>query len=267
MTYRELDERSNQGAQLFPLAGTENRGSHRYDAGITASSWKSPGPPSARGWYSRLSAPTCRRRAAYILGKLRRQTVYRLPGAGGDRRQTGGGSARADRALLWWAASSPGFESWEEAIDLQPATRIADESNGVPMLYSSGTTGQPLLACSCRPCMPMSTHRTRLRVPWGRFRLQWRPYLSPAPLYHAAPLHYCMMMGSLGGTVVVMEKFDPERALQLIEEHRVTPTASGCPSCSSACSNCPRRCARYDLSSMQFAIHAAAPCPIEVKER
>ncbi|RLA18352.1 MAG: acyl-CoA synthetase, partial [Gammaproteobacteria bacterium] len=92
-------------------------------------------------------------------------------------------------------------------------------------------------------------------------------YLSPAPLYHAAPLHYNMMNLIQGGTSVIMEKFDSERALALIEEHRVTHS-QWVPIMFVRMLKLPQEVRdRYDLSSMQFAIHAAAPCPVEVKEK
>ena len=86
-------------------------------------------------------------------------------------------------------------------------------------------------------------------------------YLSPAPLYHAAPLVYSMSMQRLGATVVVMEQFDPQRCLELIERHRVTH-AQFVPTMFVRMLRLPeeeRR--RYDLSSLQVVVHAAAPCP------
>ena len=92
-------------------------------------------------------------------------------------------------------------------------------------------------------------------------------YLSPAPLYHAAPLHYNMMNLSMGGTSVIMEKFDPEMALKLIEEHRVTHS-QWVPIMFIRMLKLPEEVRqRYDLGSMQCAIHSAAPCPVETKEK
>ena len=92
-------------------------------------------------------------------------------------------------------------------------------------------------------------------------------YLSPAPLYHAAPLHYNMMNQFMGGTSVIMEKFDPEKALALIEEHRATHS-QWVPIMFIRMLKLPKEVRdRYDISSMQVAIHAAAPCPVEIKEQ
>ena len=92
-------------------------------------------------------------------------------------------------------------------------------------------------------------------------------YLSPAPLYHSAPLGFTMSMLRLGATVIVMEHFDPERALALIEEHRVTHS-QWVPTMFVRMLKLPEAVrARYDVSSLRYAIHAAAPCPVPVKEQ
>jgi fatty-acyl-CoA synthase len=92
-------------------------------------------------------------------------------------------------------------------------------------------------------------------------------YLSPAPLYHAAPLRVSCLVHCVGGTVVVMEKFDAEAALAAIERYRVT-TSQWVPTMFVRMLKLdPRRRSRYDLSSMRTAVHAAAPCPAEVKEQ
>src|SRR5262249_57857896 len=92
-------------------------------------------------------------------------------------------------------------------------------------------------------------------------------YLSPAPLYHAAPLRFTLMSGFLGGTAVIMEAFDAEEFLQLVERHRVT-LAQLVPTMFVRMLKLPepvRR--RHDLSSLRGAIRAAAPCPVDVKQQ
>ena len=92
-------------------------------------------------------------------------------------------------------------------------------------------------------------------------------YLSPAPIYHAAPLRFCMATHLLGATVVLMTHFDPERFLALVEEHRVTFTQV-VPTMFVRMLKLPDEVrGRYDLSSLRVVVHAAAPCPVEVKER
>src|SRR5260370_18214545 len=92
-------------------------------------------------------------------------------------------------------------------------------------------------------------------------------YLSPAPLYHAAPLRYSLTMQRLGATVVVMDKFDPEQALAAIETYRVTHS-QWVPTHFIRMLKLPAEVrASFDLSSLRYAVHAAAPCPIPVKEQ
>jgi fatty-acyl-CoA synthase len=162
----------------------------------------------------------------------------------------------------------PGFESWEEAIDLQANTPIADESYGMPMMYSSGTTGRPkgvFVPAADSDVLAPHFLATTLGAAFGFG--EETVYLSPAPLYHAAPLHYNMMTTYQGGTTIVMENFDPERALQLIEEHRVTHS-QWVPIMFIRMLKLPEEVReRYDVSSLQLAIHAAAPCPIDTKEK
>jgi long-chain acyl-CoA synthetase len=155
----------------------------------------------------------------------------------------------------------------EEATSRLPATPIADESLGTPMLYSSGTTGRPKGILRPLPEQPPSK-----QLPLFDFieRL-WRYregliYLSPAPLYHSAPQGAVNLAIRLGGTVIVMERFDPERYLQLVEKYR--PTHSQLvPTMFSRMLKLPEETRKkYDVSSLEIAIHAAAPCPVQVKE-
>jgi acyl-CoA synthetase (AMP-forming)/AMP-acid ligase II len=160
-----------------------------------------------------------------------------------------------------------GFESWEEAIAACPPTPIADELEGQSMLYSSGTTGYP-----------KGVKRALANLPFGQgvgvpvmttlYRASTDSiYLSPAPLYHAAPLGFTMTCLRHGIQVVVMEHFDAERALEAIERYRVTHSQWVPTMFVRMLKLPPEVRARYDLSSLQCAIHAAAPCPIPVKEQ
>ena len=90
-------------------------------------------------------------------------------------------------------------------------------------------------------------------------------YLSPAPLYHAAPLLGVALTIRMGGTAIIMEHFDPEQFLALVQRHRVTHTQL-VPTMFSRMLKLPEAVRRaYDLSSLEVAIHAAAPCPVPVK--
>jgi acyl-CoA synthetase (AMP-forming)/AMP-acid ligase II len=161
-----------------------------------------------------------------------------------------------------------GFESWEAAVDGAADTAIADPAQGLDMLYSSGTTGRPKGVKWPMPQTPAGarTMLVELLAPLFAYGRDCR-YLSPAPLYHAAPLRHCMTVIKLGGTVFVMEAFDAERALQSIERHRITHS-QWVPTMFVRMLKLPDGVrTRYDLSSMQVAVHAAAPCPVDVKQR
>ena len=161
----------------------------------------------------------------------------------------------------------PGYASWEEAVARQPATPIADEVEGSDLLYSSGTTGRP-------KGVKLKLRRDPLGSPPALVRLVQQlygfgpemVYLSPAPLYHAAPLRFNLAVQRLGGTCVIMEHFDAAEFLRLIAEHRVTHTQV-VPTMFIRMLKLPEaERMRHDVSSLRIAIHAAAPCPIPVKE-
>jgi long-chain acyl-CoA synthetase len=161
-----------------------------------------------------------------------------------------------------------GYESWESACQSQPTSPIADEASGADMLYSSGTTGRPKGVKAALTGDALDAPTTLSKLAQGLYGIgSDSVYLSPAPLYHAAPLRWCMVVQRLGGTVIVMEKFDPEQALALIEKYRVN-ASQWVPTHfvrMLRLANSVRH--RYDLSSLKLAIHAAAPCPIPVKEQ
>ncbi|MFO1116193.1 MAG: AMP-binding protein [Beijerinckiaceae bacterium] len=156
----------------------------------------------------------------------------------------------------------------EEATKGFPSTPIADEFLGTPMLYSSGTTGRPKGILRPLPEQPPTQ-----RLPLFDFLDQlWRYregmiYLSPAPLYHSAPQAAVNLAIAKGAKVVIMERFEPEHYLQLVQEHRITHTQL-VPTMFSRMLKLPEDVRRkYDMSSLEIAVHAAAPCPVQVKEQ
>ena len=154
------------------------------------------------------------------------------------------------------------------AIDAMPGDPIADERAGADMLYSSGTTGRPK---GIRLPLPedgnIAAGNSLVALAQGAFGFGADSiYLSPAPLYHAAPLRWCMTVHKLGGTVIVMEKFDPEAALALIERYKVN-VSQWVPTHFTRMLKLPEEVRlRYDVSSLKSAVHAAAPCPVPVKQ-
>jgi acyl-CoA synthetase (AMP-forming)/AMP-acid ligase II len=162
-----------------------------------------------------------------------------------------------------------GHDSYEDTIAAAPAEPFADQPQGATMLYSSGTTGRPK---GVRPALPdrqVSEPGDALAALAGMFFgvNQDSVYLSPGPIYHAAPLRWSGSIQVLGGTVVMMKRFDAARALQAIQDHRVTH-AQFVPTMFVRMLQLPREVRdRYDVSSLRVAIHAAAPCPVEVKQK
>jgi long-chain acyl-CoA synthetase len=161
-----------------------------------------------------------------------------------------------------------GYESYEDAIARYAAEEIADPVAGLDMLYSSGTTGRPKGIKAALPSNPVDTPTPVYGLCALLFGLTADSvYLSPAPLYHSAPLRFTMAVHQGGGTVVVMEHFDASEALALIERYRVT-FSQWVPTMFIRMLKLPDdERDRYDLSSLQVAVHAAAPCPVEVKRR
>src|SRR5260370_24707309 len=154
-----------------------------------------------------------------------------------------------------------------EATRGLPRTPIPDECIGTAMLYSSGTTGRPKGIVRPLPEQPPTQQLPSfafLQKLW-----QYREgmiYLSPAPLYHSAPQAAVNLTIRVGGTVIIMEKFDPENYLELVETWGVTHSQL-VPTMFSRLLKLPEEARKlHDLSSLEIAIHAAAPCPALVKE-
>ncbi len=161
----------------------------------------------------------------------------------------------------------PGYESWEDAVARFPATPVADETAGHDMLYSSGTTGRPKGVMPVVEPQPIDFDNPLLAISRKLYGIDSNTvYLSPAPLYHAAPLRFNMSVMRLGGTSVIMENFDAEEYLSLIPKYKATHTQV-VPTMFVRFLKLPEEVrARYDVSSLKCAIHAAAPCPIPTKE-
>jgi acyl-CoA synthetase (AMP-forming)/AMP-acid ligase II len=165
--------------------------------------------------------------------------------------------------------TTDGHESYEAAVDAEPAEPLADRIAGTDMLYSSGTTGQPKGVTREFVAQPLEQTAVSvapvLQLLFGVTADS--TYLSPAPLYHAAPLRFSMSVIALGGTVVVMEHFDAEEYLALVERYHVTHSQVVPTMFVRLLKLPPEVRARYDVSSLECVIHAAAPCPVPVKRQ
>ena len=155
----------------------------------------------------------------------------------------------------------------EQALAAFPAEPIADERAGVDMLYSSGTTGRPKgvkIPLPLDPAIDQTNVLVQIASMAYGIDAEAR-YLSPAPLYHAAPLRWSMTVHKIGGTVVVMERFDPEAALATIEQYQISD-GQFVPTHFVRMLKLPEATrVKYNVSSLKCAIHAAAPCPVPIK--
>ena len=169
------------------------------------------------------------------------------------------------RGLLMTDGTIDGWTAYEAAVAPYPVTPVDEEWIGEFMLYSSGTTGRPKGVR--RPLRDLKVDEDEL-VPGfvGLYGFNAETvYLSPAPMYHAAPLVFAIGVHHYGGTVVMMPRFDAVEALACIERYRVT-ASQWVPTMFVRMLKLPEHeRVRRNLSSHRMAIHAAAPCPVEVK--
>ena len=267
MTFGELNARSNQLAHLFRAAGL-NRGDHvalfmenqihfmeivwaamRSGLYLTAiNSYLTPGEVS-------YIVEDCGA-GAFITSIAKAETISHVEFP-----------ARVTTRLMVGAATS-GFDNYEDAIAVFPATNIADESMGTLMLYSSGTTGRPKGVKRALPTVVPGEPDPSV----GHFKTLYNfrdsmVYLSPAPMYHAAPLAYSLWAQMYGGAVVIMERFDPLEALALIERYQVTHSQWVPTMFVRMLKLSEEERRRHNLSTLEVAIHAAAPCPVPVKHQ
>jgi len=269
VTYAELNSGSNRLAHLFRERGLRRgdhiaifmENHHRYHEVVWAAQ-------RSGLYYTTINYHLTVPEVAYILNDCEAQALVTTAALAEV------ASAVVDHApkvhtRLALDGPVAGYEDYDDGVGAFPATNIDDESEGAPMLYSSGTTGQPK---GIRPPLPEEPIGT---VPTGVGTLlsvlfsanDSSIYLSPAPLYHSAPLHFTIAMHKLGATAVVMEHFDPAGALRAIDQYRVTHS-QWVPTMFVRMLRLPEaERTGIDLSTHRVAIHAAAPCPVPIKQQ
>ena len=267
LTFGALNAQSNRMAQLLYARGLR-RGDH---LAILMENNLHFMEPVWAGFRSGLYVTTVNRylpadEAAYIVndcGAAAIVTSY-------EKRETAAGLNELIpncKIRLMIGGTIPGWESYEEALAASSPEPLAEEWIGDAMLYSSGTTGRP--KGILRPLPQMTAAQGFAMRQMGN-QYGYSPdtvYLSPAPLYHAAPLAFVLSVLAFGGTVVMMERFDAEQALKMIERYKVTHS-QWVPTMFVRMLKLPEESRKaYDLSSLKIAVHAAAPCPVEVKRQ
>jgi fatty-acyl-CoA synthase len=160
-----------------------------------------------------------------------------------------------------------GWQRYPECVAGQPDTPIDDEREGDLLQYSSGTTGRPKGIKRELPHVSPAEAPGMMSALVGFWMHPETVYLSPAPLYHTAPSVWSMSAQADGITTVVLEKFDPEGTLDAIQRYRVTH-GQFVPAMFTRMLKLPAAVRdSYDLSSLQRVMHAAAPCPVEIKKQ
>jgi len=172
------------------------------------------------------------------------------------------------KVLLYAGDDVPeGWAQYPQAVADQPDTPIDDEIEGDLLQYSSGTTGRPKGIKRELPHVPPAESPGLMAALVGFWMDSDAIYLSPAPLYHTAPSVWSMQVQAAGLTTVVMEKFDAEGTLDAIAKHRVTH-GQFVPVMFTRMLKLPEEVRNsYDVSSLKRVMHAAAPCPVEIKKQ
>jgi acyl-CoA synthetase (AMP-forming)/AMP-acid ligase II len=269
ITYRELDDEANRVSRLFRSLGLAP-GDHiafclENHPRFLGLAW---GAHYAGLHYTAMSSRLTTDEMAYIIEDCGAR-AFVTSDHKRDQAAELIGQLPAAISLLMLDGTVDGYACYEDAVAAQPAEPLdEDRVEGRDMLYSSGTTGRPKGVELALPNAPLGSPDAVYMLAGALFGgTADSVYLSPAPLYHAAPLRFCMAFHRAGATVVVMEHFDAEQALELIERHRVTHS-QWVPTMFIRMLKLPEDVrARYDMSSLEVAIHAAAPCPAAVKEQ
>jgi len=268
VSYKELDDRSNQLAQLLHQRGLRTGDGIALCMENTAAYFPVLWAGQRAGLYytavsSRLTAPE----VEYIVDDCGAQVLILSYAKRALAEELAGKLPRVHTRLMIGGVVD-GWESYEAVVGAMPAEPLAEQPSGSDMLYSSGTTGRPKGVKPPLPGGPVEAPSAVFLLGAGLYGFTAdMVYLSPAPLYHAAPLRFTMAVHRAGGTVVVMEHFDPIEFLRLIEEHHVTHTQV-VPTMFVRMLKVPaEERTKFDVSSLRYAIHAAAPCPIPVKEQ
>ncbi|HMK13256.1 MAG TPA: AMP-binding protein, partial [Acidimicrobiales bacterium] len=270
LTYRELNDRSTRLARIFRDAGLQ-RGDHvalfmENQPRFLEVAWAA----LRSGLYittinNYLTVPE----VAYILNDCEANALVTSAAKSEIVAGLAGEHDVPDvQTRLMVDGTITGFDSYEDALEATSAEPLGGETMGAAMLYSSGTTGRPKGVKRPLPTYAPSDPDptllgTRAVYGWGEDTI----YLSPAPMYHAAPLAFSLNVQRFGGTVVIMEHFDAADALALIEREKVTHS-QWVPTMFVRILKLPDEVRlSHDLSTHRVAIHAAAPCPVEVKRR
>jgi long-chain acyl-CoA synthetase len=266
VTYAQLCERANRAARLFRSLGLE------AGDGIALCMENHPryfeicwAAHDAGLYYTPVSSRLHAEEVAYIVRDCGARVLIvsgAMGAALGSLPRLLGGAIRC----YMIGGSVEGYAAYEDATAGMSGTPCTDEIQGAAMVYSSGTTGHPK---GVKPALPNLRIDEPTALPARLVQLYGfdasTVYLSPAPLYHTAPLKFNMTVLAAGGTSIILEKFDAELAIASIGRYRVTHS-QWVPTMFIRMLRLPAELrATYAGSTHRLAIHAAAPCPVDVK--
>lgn len=265
MTYRELDERANQVAHLFRSLGLR-RGDNvavllGNDFEIFIVAWATQ---RCGLYFTAVSCKTSVNDLAYIIDNSGAKALIAGAMYSDVAEQA---VVKAGASMLHLFSSAPGRSSILQACAEFPITLIRDPSPGSDMLYSSGMTGRPKGVKPELPDGPIEAKTPLMQMGEALYGMDSSSiYLSTSPLYHAAPLRWAMAVQRFGGTVIIMERFDAELTLALIERHRISHATFVPTHFVRMLKLAAETKANYIYKSLKAVIHAAAPCPVPVKQ-
>ncbi len=270
VTYREYEARCNRLSHLLRDQGLERLHHYAVFMENNVRYMESCGAGERAGhYYTCINSYLTAQEVAYIVNNSESQVLITSEA---QRDTAMAALADCPNVQLCIVVDGPGdgdkIVNLDEATANFPDTPIPDECLGIAMLYSSGTTGQPKGILrplpENAPDAPMPVYQFLMNM-W-HYR-EGMVYLIPAPLYHSAPHAALNFTLRVGGTSVIMERFDPELYLSLIEKYGVTDSQL-VPTMFSRMLKLPEEVReRYDMSSLEVAIHGAAPCPPQVKQQ
>jgi long-chain acyl-CoA synthetase len=269
VTYREYEARSNRIAHLYRSMGLQRADHVAFLMENNPRMLECEGGAERTGlYYTCINSYLAVDEAAYIVNdsqarvfvtsEAKREVAAQLPKL----------CPNVERWLMVDSLLPPeGFERLEDVVAGLPSDPVDDERLGAAMLYSSGTTGQPKGILRPLPDAHPGDPLPVMTFVKGMFKFrEGMMYLSPAPLYHSAPQASVAISLRLGATAVVMEHFDARQWLDLVERHRITHSQV-VPTMFSRMLKLPDDVrAAADVSSLEAIVHAAAPCPVPVKQ-
>ncbi|MBV8559632.1 MAG: AMP-binding protein [Acidimicrobiia bacterium] len=270
LTFGEYEAAADRVAQLFRDQGLERLDHVAFFMENNPRLLECQGGAERTGlYYTCINSYLSSAEAAYIVNDCQARVVISSAALAAVATELPGLCPGVERWLMADATAPPGpWESYEQVTAQYPAEPVADEQLGAAMLYSSGTTGQPKGIFrplpECHPSTPLPL-MAGIKILFG-FQ-EGMTYLSPAPLYHSAPQASVSAALRLGATSVIMERFDAEEFLDLVGRYRIT-NSQMVPTMFSRLLKLPEDVRRAaDVSSLRAIVHAAAPCPVPVKEQ